>query len=158
VSSDLGIWLGQLRDLEQYGWLSPDSGPRIDGLVETKFSEKTIDAFLDRISVLITPPRDAGVYNVIPLSRVVDHLGVHGLSFGSFMQAMDSGFPRPVVEREGESERLSRFWFRIDEINQYIDTQIDPEKGPAAIHDMMPSLSKVVEWLERKQEEFDKRF
>jgi hypothetical protein len=23
---------------------------------------------------------------------------------------------------------------------------------------MMPSLSKVVEWLERKQEEFDKRF
>jgi len=28
---------------------------------------------------------------------VADHLGLHGLSFGRFMQAMVSGFPQPVI-------------------------------------------------------------
>jgi hypothetical protein len=56
---------------------------------------------LDRISDLVRPPRDGGEYNVIPLGRVADHLGLHGLSFGRFSQATASGFPQPVVEREG---------------------------------------------------------
>jgi hypothetical protein len=158
VAADLGIGLGQLSDLEQYGWLTPDSGPGIDGLIETKFSRKTLDAFIDHISVLVTPTQDGGEHNVVPLSRVADHLWLHGLSFGRFMQAMDSCFPRPVIEREGLPGRLSRFWFRIDEINQYLDSQIDPEKRPAAVHHAIPLMSKVVEWLEGKQEEFDNRF
>jgi hypothetical protein len=50
------------------------------------------------------------------------------------MQAMDSGLLRPVIEREGVPGRLSRFWFRIDEINRYLDSQLDPDKRPAAVH------------------------
>jgi hypothetical protein len=89
---------------------------------------------------------------------VADHLGLHGLSFGRFMQAMVSGFPRPVIEREGLPGRLSRFWFRLDEINQYLDSQLDPDKRPAAVHYELPSLGKVVAWLDKKQEEVDNRF
>jgi hypothetical protein len=155
---DLGIGLGQLGDLARYGLLSPDSGPEIDGCDETKFSRKTLADFLDRISDLVTPPRDGGEYSVIPLGRVADHLGLHGLSFGRFMQAMSDGFPRPVIEREGLPGRLSRFWFRLDEINQYLDSQLDPDKRPAAVHYALPSLGKVVAWLDRKQEEVDNRF
>lgn len=158
AAADLGIGLSQLRDLAQYGWLSPGSGPGISGCGETKFSRKTLAAFLDRISDLVTPPRDSGEYSVIPLGRVADHLGLHELSFGQFVQAMVAGFPRPVIEREGLPGRLSRFWFRIDEINQYLDSQLDPDKRPAAVHYAVPSLSKVVEWLDRKQEESDNRF
>jgi hypothetical protein len=155
---DLGIGLGQLSDLARYGLLSPDSGPEIDGCDETKFSRKTLADFLDRISDLVTPPRDGGEYSVIPLGRVADHLGLHGLSFGRFMQAMSDGFPRPVIEREGLPGRLSRFWFRLDEINQYLDSQLDPDKRPAAVHYALPSLGKVAAWLDRKQEEVDNRF
>ena len=72
---DLGIGLGQLGDLARYGLLSPDSGPEIDGCDETKFSRKTLADFLDRISDLVTPPRDGGEYSVVPLGRVADHLG-----------------------------------------------------------------------------------
>jgi len=53
---------------------------------------------------------------------------------------------------------LSRFWFRIDEINQYLDSQLDPDQRPAAVHYALPSLSKVVAWLDGKQEEVDNRF
>jgi hypothetical protein len=53
---------------------------------------------------------------------------------------------------------LSRFWFRLDEINQYLDSQLDPDKRPAAVHYALPSLGKVVAWLDRKQEEVDNRF
>jgi hypothetical protein len=53
---------------------------------------------------------------------------------------------------------LSRFWFRIDEINQYPDSKLDPDQRPAAIHYVLPSLDKVVAWLDRKQEEADNRF
>jgi hypothetical protein len=155
---DLGIGLGQLGDLARYGLLSPDSGPEIDGCDETKFSRKTLADFLDLISGLVTPPRDGGEYSVVPLGRVADHLGLHGLSFGRFMQAMVSGFPRPVIEREGLPGRLSRFWFRLDEINQYLDSQLDPDKRPAAVHYELPSLGKVVAWLDKKQEEVDNRF
>jgi hypothetical protein len=158
AAADLGIGLGQLKDLVRYGWLSPDSGPGVDGRGETKFSRKTLAAFLDRISGLVTQPRDGGEYGVVPLGRVADHLGLHELSFGQFVQAMFAGFPQPVIEREGLPGRLSRFWFRIDEINQYLDSQLDPDKRPAAVHYTVPSLSKVVEWLDRKQEESDNRF
>jgi hypothetical protein len=34
----------------------------------------------------------------------------------------------------------------------------DPDKRPAAVHYAAPSLSKLVEWLDRKQEEVDNRF
>jgi hypothetical protein len=155
---DLGIGLGQLGDLARYGLLSPDSGSEIDGCDETKFSRKTLADFLDRISGLVTPPRDGGEYNVVPFGRVADHLGLYKLSFGRFVQAMFDGFPRPVIEREGLPERLSRFWFRIDEINQYLDSQLDPDQRPAAVHYALPSLGKVVAWLDRKQEEVDNRF
>ena len=155
---DGGIGLSQLGDLVRYGLLSPDSGLEIDGYNETKFSRKTLADFIDRISDLVTPPRDDGVYNVVPLGRVADHLGLHQLSFGQLVQAMFAGFPRPVVEREGLPGRLSRFWFRIDEINQYLESKLDPDQRPAAIHYVLPSLDKVVAWLDRKQEEADNRF
>jgi hypothetical protein len=74
------------------------------------------------------------------------------------MQAMVSGFPRPVIEREGLPGRLSRFWFRLNEINEYLDSQLDPDKRPAAVHYELLSLGKVVAWLDRKQEEVDNRF
>lgn len=96
--------------------------------------------------------------HVVPLGRVADHLGLHKLSFGRFVQAMAAGFPQPVIEREGLPGRLSRFWFRIDEINQYLDSQLDPDKRPAAVHYAVPSLGKVAEWLDRRQEEVDNRF
>jgi hypothetical protein len=155
---DLGIGLSQLGDLARYGLLSPDSGPEIDGCDETKFGRKTLADFLDRVSGLVTPPRDGGEYNVVPLGRVADHLRLHKLSFGRFVQAMFAGFPRPVIEREGLPGRLSRLWFRIDEINQYLDSQLDPDQRPAAVHYALPSLGKVVAWMDRKQEEVDNRF
>ena len=34
----------------------------------------------------------------------------------------------------------------------------DPDKRPTAVHYAAPSLSKLVEWLDRKQEEVDNRF
>jgi hypothetical protein len=158
VAADLGIGLSQLSDLAQYGRLSPDSGPRVDGCDETKFSRKTLAAFIDRISELVTPHYDGGEYSVVPLGRVADHLWLHGLSFGQFVQAMFAGFPRPAIEQGGLPGRLSRFWFRIDEINQYLDSQLDPDKRPAAVHYAIPSLSKMANWLDRKQEEVDNRF
>jgi hypothetical protein len=155
---ELGIGLNQLSDLTRHELLLPDSGPEIDGCDETKFSRKTLDEFLDRISGIITPPRKAGEYSVVPLGRVADHLGLHKLSFGQFIKAMFDGFPRPVVEREGLPVRLSRFWFRIDEINQYIDSQLPPDERPAAVHYVLPALDKVVAWLDRKHWEADNRF
>jgi hypothetical protein len=155
---DLGIRLSQLGDLARYGLLSPDSGPEIDGCDETKFSRKTLDDFLDRVSDLVTPPRADGEYNVVPLGRVAEHLELHKLSFGRFVQAMFAGFPQPVIEREGLPGKLSRFWFRTVEINQYLDSQLDPDERPAAVHYASPSLDRVVAWLDKKHEEVDNRF
>jgi hypothetical protein len=155
---DLGIRLSQLGDLARYGLLLPDSGPEIDGCNETKFSRKTLADFLDRVSDLVTTPRADGEYNVVPLGRVAEHLELHKLSFGRFVQAMFAGFPQPVIEREGLPGKLSRFWFRTVEINQYLDSQLDPDERPAAVHYAAPSLDRVVAWLDRKQEEVDNRF
>jgi hypothetical protein len=158
VDEWLVIYNHQRPHSGRYGLLSADSGPEIDGCDETKFSRKTLADFLDRISGLVTPPRDGGEYNVVPFGRVADHLGLYKLSFGRFVQAMFDGFPQPVIEREGLSEKLSRFWFRIDEINQYLDSQLNPDQRPAAVHYTLPSLGKVVAWLDGKQEEVDNRF
>ena len=155
---DLGIRLSQLGDLARYGLLLPDSGPEIDGCNETKFSRKTLADFLDRVSNLVTTPRADGEYNVVPLGRVAEHLELHKLSFGRFVHAMFAGFPQPVIEREGLPGKLSRFWFRTTEINQYLDSQIDPDERPAAVHYAAPSLDRVVAWLDRKHEEVDNRF
>ncbi len=159
AAADLGIGSRQFRDLVRYGFLSPESSLRFDRADEPKFSPKALTAFLHRLRGLVTLPDEGrDEFRVVSLSRVADHLELHELSFGQFVQAIFAGFPLPVIEREASSGRLSRFWFRADEINQYLNSQFDPDKRPAAPLYTLPSLRRVVEWLDGKQEDGDNRF
>ncbi|MGH8710157.1 MAG: hypothetical protein ACREVA_02380 [Burkholderiales bacterium] len=100
AAADLGIGLGQFRELVRYGFLSPDSGLGIDGGSETKFSHQSLAVFLRRIADLAGPPREVGQSCVLSLCQIADHLERCGLSFGQFVEAMFDGFPPPIVERE----------------------------------------------------------
>lgn len=123
------------------------------------FSRKTLSGFLNRLSALVTPPvKEASEFRVVSLGRVADHLELHELSFGQFIQSVFGGFPLPVMKQEASFGNLSRFWFRADEINQYLASQFDPDKKPAAPLYTVPALRGVVEWLDRKQEEGENRF
>jgi hypothetical protein len=158
AAADLGIGLGQFRELVRYGFLSPDDGLGIDGWSETKFSHQSLAAFLRRIAHLAKPPREIGESRILSLCQVSDHLERCGLSFGQFVEAMFDGFPWPIVEREGPSGSLSRFCVRADDLHQYLDSQSEPDKKPLAPLCTVPSLRGVVEWLERKEEEGGNRF
>jgi len=158
AAADLGIGLGQFRELVRYGLLSPDSGPEIDGSDEMKFSHQTLTAFLGRIADLVSLPGEVGEYSVISLSQVAHHLEWDGLSLGQFVKAMFGGFPSPMVEHEKPSGSLSGFWFHADEINRYIASQLESDTRPEASLCTVPALRSVVEWLDRRQDGCGDRF
>src|SRR5262249_22036779 len=145
-------------EIPDYGFFAQEPASKTDGCSEAKFSRKTLNAFLKRLRQLIPPFSEGNEFKVIHLGQVADHLGRHELSFGQFVQAVFAGFPLPVREHNGPQGRLSRFWFRVDEINRYLDLLSDSDRGPAGFHYIAPSLRGVVDWLDRRQEEGDNRF
>jgi TniQ len=153
AASALGIGLGQMRDLVRRGLLIPDTGPDIDGQVEAKFSSTTLEAFSERVRGLVTPPGEDGEYEFAHLGQIADYLMQHELSFAQFIEAVFAGFPLPVLQQAEISGKLSRIWFRVDEFNKYLDLCLDPEGRPKAFHYAVPSLRRVVEWLDRRQSE-----
>jgi hypothetical protein len=158
AAADFGIGPGQFQELVRYGLLSPDSGPEIDGFGEMKFRHQTLTAFIGRIADLVSLPCEVGQYSVISLSQVAHHLEWDGLSLGQFVKATLDGFPSPMVEHEGSSGGLSRFWFHAAEIDRYIASLLESDRRPEASLCTVPALRSVVEWLDRRQDGCSDRF
>jgi TniQ len=152
----LGIGLGQMRDLVRRGLLIPDTGPDIDGQVEAKFSSTTLEGFSERVQSLVTPPGEDGEYELVHLGQIAGYLMQYELSFGQLMEAVFAGFPLPVIQQPEVFGKLSRFWFRVEEFNKYLDLCLGPDGQPKALHYAVPSLRRVVEWLDRRQSEIDR--
>jgi hypothetical protein len=163
AAAELGIGLGQFRELLRYKLLSADNEFHGDGKDEAKFSHQALSKFLRRIADLTSKPREISQYWALSLCQIAAYLERRDLSFGQFMEAMLEDFPSAIFESEGPRNSLSRFWVHAADFHQYLNARSKPDRNkparkPLAPLCTVPSLRGAVEWLERKEEEGGKHF
>ncbi len=163
AAAELGIGLGQFRELVRYKLLAPDNELQIDGSGEAKFSHQALSKFLGQIADLTSQPHEINQYWALSLCQVATHLERRDLSFGRFMEAMLEDFPSAIFESEGPCNSLSRFWVHAADFHQYLNSRSKPgrnkpDRKPLAPLCTVPSLRGVVAWLERKEEDGGKHF
>jgi hypothetical protein len=163
AAAELGIGLGQFRELVRYKLLAPDNELQLDGSGEAKFSHQALSKFLQRIADLVSQPCEPGQCWALSLCQVADYLEGRDLSFGQFMEEMLEDFPSAIFESEGPRNSLSRFWVHAADFHQYLNSRSKrdrnkPDRKPLAPLCTVPLLRGVVEWLERKEEEGGDRF
>lgn len=165
AAAELGIGLGQFRELVRYKLLAPDNELQITGKDKAKFSHQTLAKFLQRIADLTSQSREISQYWALSLCQVAADLERRDLSFGQFIEAMFEfeEFSPAIFESEGPGNSLSRFWVHATDFHQYFNSRSKPDKNkpdrkPLAPLCTVPLLRGVVEWLEQEEEEGGDRF
>lgn len=163
AAAELGIGLGQFRELLRYKLLSADNELQDGEKDEAKFSHQALSKFLQRIARYAVKRYEIGPPLALSLCHVAAELERRELSFGQFMEAMLEDILPAIFESEGPPNSLSRFWIHATDFHLYLNSRSKPNRNkparkPLAPLCTVPSLRGVVEWLERKEEEGGKHF
>src|SRR4030095_7517498 len=163
AAAELGIGLGQFRELLRYKLLPADNELQDDGKDGSKFSHQSISELLQRIARHVVKRCEISPPWALSLCHVAFELERRELSFGQFMEAMLEDIPPAIFESDGEPNSLSRFWIRATDFYEYLNSRSKPNRNkparkPLAPLCTVPSLRGAVEWLERKEEEGGKHF
>ncbi len=132
AATELGIGLGQFRELVRYKLLSPEDELQIDGRGEAKFSHQAVSKFLQRIAGLVNQRCEIGQHWALSLCQIANHLERRDLSFGQFIEAMFEDFSPAIFESEGPRNSLSRFWIHATDFHQYLNSQSKPDRNKPA--------------------------
>lgn len=165
AAAELGIGLGQFRELLRCKLLSADNEFQGDEKDEAKFSHQLLSNLLQRIARHAVKRCEIDPPLALTLCEVAADLERRDLSFGQFIEAIFEfeEFSPAIFESEGPRNSLSRFWVHATDFHQYLNSRSKPNKNkpdrkPLAPLCTVPSLRGVVEWLERKEEESGDRF
>jgi hypothetical protein len=163
AAAELGIGLGQFRELLRYKLLSADNELQDGEKDEAKFSHQALSKLLQRIARCAVKRCEIGPPWALSLCHVAADLERRELSFGQFIEAMLEDILPAIFECEGPPNSLSRFWIHTTDFHQYLNSRSKPNRNkparkPLAPLCTVPSLRGVVEWLERKEEEGGKHF